>query len=40
MDETLEAVVNRHPAAENAHRMQETLADLHPDCVFEDLPLG
>jgi hypothetical protein len=40
MDKTHEAVVNRHLAAENAHRMQETLAELHPDCVFEDLPLG
>jgi steroid delta-isomerase-like uncharacterized protein len=40
MDKTLEAVVNRHLAAENAHRMEETLAELHPDCVFEDLPLG
>jgi steroid delta-isomerase-like uncharacterized protein len=40
MDKTLEAAVNRHLAAENAHRMQETLAELHPDCVFEDLPLG
>jgi len=39
-DKTLEAVVNRHLAAENAHRMEETLAELHPDCVFEDLPLG
>ena len=40
MDKTLEAVVNRHLAAENVHRMEETLAELHPDCVFEDLPLG
>jgi len=40
MDKTLETVVNRHLAAENAHRMEETLAELHPDCVFEDLPLG
>jgi steroid delta-isomerase-like uncharacterized protein len=40
MDKTLEAVVNRHLAAENQHRMHETLAELHPDCVFEDLPLG
>jgi steroid delta-isomerase-like uncharacterized protein len=40
MDKTHEPVVNRHLAAENAHRMQETLAELHPDCVFEDLPLG
>ena len=40
MDKTLEAVVNRHLAAENLHRMQEMLAALHPDCMFEDLPLG
>jgi hypothetical protein len=40
MDKTLETVVNRHLAAENAHRMEETLAELHPDCLFEDLPLG
>jgi steroid delta-isomerase-like uncharacterized protein len=40
MDKTLEALVNRHLAAENGHRMEETLATLHPDCVFEDLPLG
>jgi steroid delta-isomerase-like uncharacterized protein len=39
MDKTLEAVVNRHLLAENEHRMAETLAELHPDCVFEDLPL-
>jgi hypothetical protein len=32
--------VNRHLATENQHRMVETLAELHPDCVFEDLPLG
>ena len=40
MDKTLEAVVNRHLAAENAHQMEGTLAALHPDCLFEDLPLG
>ena len=40
MDKTLEAVVNRHLAAENQHRMAETLAELHPDCLFEDLPLS
>ena len=39
MDKALEAVVNRHLAAENEHRMEETLAALHPDCLFEDLPL-
>jgi steroid delta-isomerase-like uncharacterized protein len=40
MDKTLEAVVNRHLATENKHLMAETLAELHPDCVFEDLPFG
>jgi hypothetical protein len=40
MDTTLETVINRHLSAENAHRMEETLAELHPDCLFEDLPLG
>ncbi len=39
MDRALEAVVNRHLAAENEHRMAETLEALHPDCLFEDLPL-
>ena len=38
MDKTLG--VNRHLAAENQHRMVETLAELPPDCVFEDLSLG
>lgn len=33
-------LVNRHLAAENAHRLDETLATLHPDCVFEDVTLG
>lgn len=36
--ETLQLVA-RHLAAENAHRMQETLDTLHPDCVFEDVAL-
>ena len=39
MDKALEAVVNRHLAAENEHRMEETLAALHPEYLFEDLPL-
>jgi len=25
---------------ENAHRLEETLATLHPECAFADLPLG
>jgi steroid delta-isomerase-like uncharacterized protein len=33
-------LVGIHLQAENAHRMEETLATLHPECVFEDLPLG
>jgi steroid delta-isomerase-like uncharacterized protein len=40
MNKELEIVVNRHLAAENEHRMEETLAALHPDCLFEDLPLN
>lgn len=40
MDSAIEALVNRHLTAENAHRMEETLATLHPECVFEDLPMG
>lgn len=40
MDKTPEAVVNPHLAAEDQHRMAEAPAELHPDCVFEDLPLG
>ncbi len=34
------AVVARHLQAENAHALQATLDTLHPDCIFEDLPLG
>ena len=33
-------VVARHLAAENEHRMEDTLATLHPDCVFEDVAMG
>lgn len=29
----------RHLAAENAHRLEETLATLTEDCVFEDVAL-
>lgn len=35
-----QALVGRHLAAENAHQMAQTLETLHPDCIFEDLPLG
>lgn len=34
------ACVARHLAAENAQDMEGTLATLHPECVFEDLPLN
>jgi steroid delta-isomerase-like uncharacterized protein len=32
--------VQRHMEAENAHRMEETLATLTSDCLFEDMALG
>lgn len=35
----MEALILRHVEAENAHRMEDTLATLHPDCVFEDVAL-
>lgn len=34
-----EQVLVRHVTAENAHRLEETLATLDPECVFEDLAL-
>lgn len=34
------AVLIRHVESESAHRMDETLATLTPDCVFEDRALG
>jgi steroid delta-isomerase-like uncharacterized protein len=40
MNRELEALVNRHLAAENEHEMEGTLATLHPECRFEDLPVG
>lgn len=36
----LESLILRHVEAENGHRLEETLATLHPDCVFEDVALG
>jgi steroid delta-isomerase-like uncharacterized protein len=33
-------VLARHLAAENRHDLAGTLATVHPDCVFEDAPLG
>lgn len=38
--DTNDAILNQHIAAELAHDMDGTLATLHPDCVFCDLPLG
>ena len=32
-------LVQKHMEAENAHRMEETLATLTPDCLFEDMAL-
>lgn len=34
-----QALIRRHLAAENAHRMDDTLATLHPDCLFEDVAM-
>ena len=34
------SVLTRHLAAEQDHQMAETLATLHPECLFEDQPLG
>lgn len=36
----LQALIRRHVEAENAHRMEDTLATIHPECVFEDIPMG
>lgn len=33
-------LVARHLEAENAHKLEETLATLHADCLFEDMALG
>lgn len=35
----LQALIQCHLEAENAHRMEDTLATLHPECVFEDVPM-
>jgi steroid delta-isomerase-like uncharacterized protein len=32
--------VRRHLAFENAQNLEGTLSTLHPDCIFEDLPLN
>lgn len=35
-----QAIVNRHVEAETEHRLDETLATLTEDCVFDDRGLG
>jgi steroid delta-isomerase-like uncharacterized protein len=35
-----QTLVRTHLTAENLHQMDETLATLHEDCVFEDIPMG
>ena len=35
-----QACVQRHLKAEMMHDMETTLATLHPDCLFEDRPIG
>ncbi len=35
-----EAVVRVHVIAENEHRMEDTIATLSEDCVFEDVAMG
>ena len=36
----LEQLVATHLAAENEHRLEDTLATLHEECLFEDRALG
>lgn len=38
--ETNRRVLARHVEAENAHDMEGTLATLHPECLFDEVPLG
>ena len=38
--EHYQQLLRTHMEAENAHRMQETLATLTQDCLFEDIALG
>lgn len=33
-------VLAKHMAAEDAHDLEGTLATIHPDALFEDLPIG
>jgi len=35
----LQALIQRHVEAEGAHRMEDTLGTLHPECLFEDVPM-
>lgn len=35
-----QALMARHVSAESARRMEDTLATLHEDCVFDDVTLG
>jgi steroid delta-isomerase-like uncharacterized protein len=37
--EAYQQLLRTHMQAENAHRMEQTLATLTPDCVFEDMAL-
>lgn len=36
----LQDLVNIHLTAENNHRLEDTIATLHEECVFEDRTLG
>jgi steroid delta-isomerase-like uncharacterized protein len=40
MPSDLRALMRAHIDAENGHRMAETLATLHEECVFEDVATG
>jgi steroid delta-isomerase-like uncharacterized protein len=40
MPTALKALMRAHVEAENGHRMADTLATLHEECVFEDVATG
>lgn len=40
MSAQLQAILNEHLRAENAHDLEATLATLHPECVFEEVATG
>lgn len=40
ISEQYKALLAKHLAAENAHQLDETLATLTEDCVFDDKALG